>query len=405
MNGLEILRTALGGIAANKLRSGLTILGMTIGVASVIVLVAVGNGSKKQVQAGIQALGTNVLLVQSRGAFGGPGGGGRTSTTLTEDDADALADEFNAPDVKSSSPVVQASSVTLTSGSLSYQPSQFIGTKPAYLTTRDYSIASGSGFTDADVKKHRRVVVLGPTVASSLFSGADPVGQTIRVNGSGFQVVGVTASKGSNGFQDQDDVVLAPITAVQDSLTGYASIDSITVQARSESKLNAAQAEVEAILNERHDVTDSTDAGFQVINQGAVLATSNQATSVFTTLLGAVAAISLLVGGIGVMNIMLVSVTERTREIGIRKAIGARRADILTQFLTEAVLVSMLGGVVGVIVGIVGSHFEIAGVHPVIALYSVFLAFGASVLAGLFFGTYPAGRAARMRPIDALRFE
>ena len=353
MNGLEILRTALGGIAANKLRSGLTILGMTIGVASVIVLVAVGNGSKKQVQAGIQALGTNVLLVQSRGAFGGPGGGGRSSTTLTEDDANALADEFNAPDVKSSSPVVQASSVTLTSGSLTYQPSQFIGTKPAYLTTRDYSIIRGRRLHRCGREEAQaRVVVLGPTVASSLFSGADPVGQTIRVNGTGFQVVGVTASKGSNGFQDQDDVVLAPITAVQDSLTGYSSINSITVQARSESKLNAAQAEVESILNERHDVTDSTDAGFQVINQGAVLATSDQATSVFTTLLGAVAAISLLVGGIGVMNIMLVSVTERTREIGIRKAIGARRADILTQFLTEAVLVSMLGGIVGVIVGI-----------------------------------------------------
>ncbi|HWI72224.1 MAG TPA: FtsX-like permease family protein, partial [Baekduia sp.] len=200
------------------------------------------------------------------------------------------------------------------------------------------------------------------------------------------------------------------LTAVQDALSGYGSINQIVVQAKSEKALNGAQAEVTAILNDRHDISASaqsstTSSSFQVINQGSILETSNQTTSVFTTLLGAVAAISLLVGGIGVMNIMLVSVTERTREIGIRKAIGARRSDILTQFLAEAVLVSMLGGLVGVAVGIAGSHFRIAGVDPVIAFYSIPLSFGAAVLAGLFFGTYPAGRAARLRPIDALRFE
>ena len=189
--------------------------------------------------------------------------------------------------------------------------------------------------------------MLGPTVASSLFAGADPLGQTVRVNGTGFQVVGVTAAKGSNGVQDQDDVVLAPLTAVQDTLTGYAGYSSIVVQARSAAALDAAQAEVTSILDERKDVTDPTNPGFQVINQGSVREASDASTDVFTTLLGAVAAISLLVGGIGVMNIMLVSVTERTREIGIRKAIGARRSDILGQFLTEAVLVSMLGGLTG----------------------------------------------------------
>ena len=406
MSAAETLRIAFGGIVAHKLRSGLTILGMTIGVAAVIILVAVGNGSKKKVQAGIDALGTNVLLVQPQLGPGGPNGvraGG--GFTLTAKDAEALGNRFDAPDVKSASPVVTASGVTLVSGATSYQPSTFVGTTSSYAGARDYQIADGSMFSSADVTGHARVAVIGPTVAQNLFGGQSPVGGTILVNGTSFRVVGVTQSKGTNGVQDQDDVVLAPITAVQDSLAGYGSLSSITVQAVSGSKLDAAQAEVEAILTESHHVTDPANPGFQVLNQGSVRAVSDQSTSVFTTLLGAVAAISLLVGGIGVMNIMLVTVTERTREIGIRKAIGARRGDILKQFLTEAVLVSLLGGLVGVAVGVIGSQFKIAGVEPSIALYSVFLAFGAAVLAGLFFGTYPAGRAAGLKPIDALRFE
>jgi putative ABC transport system permease protein len=260
-------------------------------------------------------------------------------------------------------------------------------------------------FTTGDVTNHRRLLVIGPTVATQLFSGQDPIGQSVRAGGVSFEVIGVTTAKGSNGVQDQDDVVFAPLTAVQDAITGYGSISSITVQGRSSSSLDAAQAEVTSILDKRHNVTDPTNPGFQVINQGSVRAASDASTKVFTTLLGAVAAISLLVGGIGVMNIMLVSVTERTREIGIRKAIGARRSDVLGQFLAEAVMVSFFGGLLGVAIGIGGSQFKIAGVQPSIALYSIFLAFGAAVLCGLFFGTYPAARAAAMRPIDALRFE
>jgi putative ABC transport system permease protein len=406
MIGRETLRIAWSGITANKLRSGLTILGMTIGVASVIVLIAVGNGSSKAVQSRIQGLGTNVLIVQgSGGARGGALAAGTSSVSLTKQDAEALQDPAIAPDVKSASPVVNANSVKLVSGSSSYEPSSFIGTTPSYLTAHSYKIAEGSSLTSEDVADHKRVAVLGQTVVQELFGGASPVGQNVKVNGGNYEVVGVLASKGSNGATNEDDVVMAPITTVQDGLTGPGPVSSITVEAKSESSLNAAEAETTQILDERHRIKNAEEPGFNILNQGSLLETSSSTSGVFTTLLGEVAAISLLVGGIGVMNIMLVSVTERTREIGIRKAIGARRSDILTQFLTEAMLVSLFGGLAGVALGIVGSQFEIAGVQPAIASYSIFLAFGAALASGLFFGTYPAARAARMKPIQALRFE
>ncbi|HEX4436592.1 MAG TPA: ABC transporter permease [Solirubrobacteraceae bacterium] len=406
MIGAETLRIAWSGITANKLRSGLTILGMTIGVASVIVLIAVGNGSSLAVKSRIQSLGTNVLIVQGSGGLrGGAFASSSSSVSLTRKDAEALQDPALAPDVKSASPVVQASSVKLVAASSSYEPSSFVGTTPSYLGAHGYTLAEGASFTAEDVAKHRRVAVVGQTVVEELFAGQSPVGQNMKVNGSDYEIVGVLASKGSNGATDEDDVVMSPISTVQDSLTGTGPVDSITVEARSEGSLNAAESEVTQILEERHRIKDTSEPGFSVLNQGSLLETSSSTSSVFTTLLGEVAAISLLVGGIGVMNIMLVSVTERTREIGIRKAIGARRGDILTQFLTEAVLVSVFGGLAGVAVGIAGSQFEIAGVHPQIADYSIFLAFAAALASGLFFGTYPAARAAAMRPIEALRFE
>ena len=218
---------------------------------------------------------------------------------------------------------MNAASVTLESGSTSYQPSSFIGTTPPYLQARSYRVAEGAPFTAEDVSRHRRIAVIGQTVAQELFGGQSPVGQTMKVNGSSFQVVGVLASKGASGATNQDDVVMAPITTVQDSITGYGPISSITVEGKSQATLNAAEAEVTSIIEERHKVTNTAEPGFTVLNQGSLLETSSSASSVFTTLLGEVAAISLLVGGIGVMNIMLVSVTERTREIGIRKAVGS----------------------------------------------------------------------------------
>jgi putative ABC transport system permease protein len=404
---IETVRIALGGLLANKLRSALTILGLMIGVGSVIILVAVGTGSSAAVQSQIEALGSNVLLVESTPTLGGlRGGGGATVNPLTVADADALQNRFTAPDVASASPVVSANDVTLTYNGTTYSPSSFVGTTPTYQTARSYTMAAGSWFTAAQETQHARVLVVGPTVVQELFSGADPIGDTVAVNGTDFEVIGVTNSKGSNGSTNQDDVAVAPLTAVQDTLTGYGSINSITVQAKSTQQLGAAQTEVTDILDQLIPTTaGSTSSSFSVLNQGSILQASNSTSGVFTTLLGEVAAISLLVGGIGVMNIMLVSVTERTREIGIRKAVGARRSDILVQFLVEAVLVSFFGGLAGVVAGIVGSQFKIAGVHPVIAPYSVFLAFGAAVVIGLFFGTYPAGRAASLRPIEALRFE
>ena len=405
MIGNETLRIAWGGITTNKLRSGLTILGMTIGVASVIILIAVGNGSSKAVQAQIQSLGTNVLIVMTNGFRGGARANNTGSVALTKQDAEALQNRSLAPDVLSASPVVNASAVKLVYAGTSYEPSSFVGTTPSYLSAHNYKLAEGTSFSAEDVSKHRRVVVIGQSVEQELFAGSSAVGQSIQINGGSYEVAGVLASKGSNGAINEDDVVMAPITTVQSSLTGLGPIDSVTVEARSQSSLNAAESEVSQIVEERHKITNTAEPGFQVLNQGSLLQTSSSTSNVFTTLLGEVAAISLLVGGIGVMNIMLVSVTERTREIGIRKAIGARRSDILKQFLTEALLVSLIGGVCGVTAGILGSQFEIAGVKPQIATYSIFLAFAAAALSGLFFGTYPAARAATLRPIEALRFE
>ncbi|MFN8036175.1 MAG: ABC transporter permease [Acidimicrobiia bacterium] len=407
MRRRENLRIALQGVGANRLRAALTMLGILIGVASVILLVAVGNGSAVAVRKRIESLGTNTLTV-----FNQRFGFGRRSTTgtqsrvsaLTLADVKAIQNPQNAPDVKSVAPTISGSAIATYQGA-TYTPGSLLGTTPAYESVRGLETSSGRFFDRTDVSQHNRVVVLGPTVVTNLFGSADPVGSTVALGSSNFQVIGVLKSKGTNGLQDQDDVALIPYTTMEDTLTGYTGqVNNIVVEAQSSDVMDAASAEITNTLLATHKITDGV-ADFNVLNQATLLATSNDTNRVFTVLLGAVAAISLLVGGIGVMNIMLVTVTERTREIGIRKAIGARRSDILGQFLAEAVFLTVLGGAIGVVAGLVGAKFRVVGVTPVVQPYSIALAFGVAVAVGLFFGIYPANRAATLRPIEALRHE
>jgi len=406
----ESIRIALRGIGANKLRSGLTVLGILIGVGAVIVLVAVGNGSSIAIQDRIQKLGTNTLTVFNRGRFGG--GAQRTGTQssaiqIKDGDVSALNDKSQAPDILSASPVVTIPNGTVTYAGASTTIDTLIGSDSNYLTTTDRLVDVGRAITASDVANHSRVIVLGRTAVSNLFSpGADVIGATVQINGESFQVVGVQATKGTNGAQDLDNFGLVPYTAAQDTLTGRTQgYQQVVVEASSAGAEDAAQAEIVTILDSRHGIAAGATTPFNVLNQGSLLQTSQDTSDTFTILLGAVAAISLLVGGIGVMNIMLVTVTERTREIGIRKAIGAPRTAILAQFVTEAVILTLIGGAAGIAAGFIGSQFEIVGVKPVIAGYSIPLAFGVALAVGLFFGIYPANRAASLRPIDALRHE
>ena len=406
MNTYEVIRFALRGLAANKLRSALTMLGILIGVAAVILLVAVGNGSAKVISARIEALGTNTITVLG----GGRGGGASSSNTaLTVPIADALVDPVLAPDVRSVSPVVNASSSTLTYEGSDHSVGEFVGTTPSWFAASNSPVGTGAAFTADDEARGRRVVVIGQTVAGDLFPGTDPIGQQVTVGGALFTVVGVLAAKSSTGFQDANDVAIAPLNTVRQVLTGYGALSSILVEASATDKVNAVQSEVATILNQRLQVSPAAVAGgntpYRIQNAAQLLATQTATADTFTTLLGAVAAISLLVGGIGITNIMLVTVTERTREIGIRKALGAPRRTILTQFLIEAMLLSVIGGALGVAAALIGSSFPIVGVRPVIVPSSIGLALGVSIAIGLLFGGLPASRAARLRPIDALRYE
>lgn len=403
----EVVRSAVHGLTANRLRSLLTTLGISIGVAAVILLVAVGAGAGDVIQQSIRDLGTNAITVVPRFFnFGGadPENVPIDQRDLTFDDVEALSDPGNAPDVLSVSPLVQFP-VTLTYRDNSHTLQDFSGSTPSYFSVTNSALSAGAFWTESDVASARRVVALGATPVEELFGGANPIGERIEISGAPFTVVAVLESRGSLGFVDADDTAVAPITAVQQSLSGYGPLTAITVQARSEEAVPFAEQQVVSILDAQHDIDDPEQRDYQVFNQASLLEATGTATTTISIMLAAVAGISLLVGGIGIMNIMLVSVTERTREIGIRKAVGAPRRAILAQFLAEATFLSVLGGTVGVVVGLLGASVEFAGISPRPVLASIIGAFLVSVAIGLFFGSYPAARAASLRPIEALRYE
>ena len=406
MNALEILRSALRGMTSNVMRSVLTLLGVLIGVGSVILLVGVGAGSAQAVSNQINSLGTSVLTVRS-----GTGSGVRFQnlTTNVTDALQASVDSGTSTALKAVVPEI-TSSQTVTAGKKS-TTAQIIGTTANYFDVTSSTVAQGAAFTANDLTQSRRVVVIGAELATTLFgapgslAATDPVGQTVIVGSTPYLVNGVLAAKDSTGTESTNNVLVVPLARVQQSIAGYGNLSSIVLQATDAGAVDVAEAKATTVINTALKIASTDTATYTISNQAQLLAARTSTASTFSAMLAAVAGISLLVGGIGVTNIMLVTVTERTREIGIRKALGATRGAILGQFLTEATLLSILGGALGVLAAVIGSQFQILGVRPEIVGSSVVLALGVSVGIGVFFGGYPAARAAAMRPVDALRHE
>ena len=402
----DILHETYSALSGNKIRTGLTMLGIIIGIGSVIAMTAIGQGAQNSISSSIQSIGANLVMVMpgAQRSFGGPSGGRGGAQSLTVGDADAIQSSISnvagvVREVTSRKQVVATGTNTNTS---------IVGTEPSYSTVRNVVIDEGNFITDQNVTSGSKVAVLGPTARDDLFGtdATNVIGQKIRISGSEYIVIGITVSKGGSGFSNSDDTIYIPYTTAQRYLTGNKYLSEIDVSAESSDVSAQVQADITALLLERHN-KDETTADFNTMNQADIIATASSVTSTFTTLLAAIAGISLLVGGIGIMNMMLTTVTERTREIGLRKAIGAKRRDINFQFLTEAVVLTFVGGFLGIVLGwliaFVISYLGI--VQASVSMSSILLAFGVSALIGIVFGYYPARHASSLNPIDALRFE
>jgi putative ABC transport system permease protein len=404
----DLFQETFFAVRANKARSSLTILGIIIGIGSVIAMISIGQGAQQSIEASIQSIGSNLIIVQP-GAPRTQGGGGvnfarGSAKTLTLADTEAISKQVSsvsavAPDVTGRYQVTAKGKNTNTS---------VVGTVPAYTTVRSVQIDSGSFITNQDVKSLSKVAVLGPTTRDDLFgTSTNALGQTIRIKQIDFKVIGITVSKGGTGFGSQDDVIYVPISTAQAYLSGDQYVSTISVEGSNQSTLSDVQNQITSVLLAQHKLKTAAQADFQTLNQADIVATASSVTGTFTILLAAIAGISLIVGGIGIMNMMLTNVTERTREIGLRKAIGAQKTDISRQFLAEAVTLTFFGGVFGMILGwlISLAVTKFAGISTTISLSSVLLAFGVSAGIGIIFGYYPARRAAKMNPIEALRYE
>lgn len=407
MDYLEITTEAVSTLTVNKLRTALAVLGIVIGIGSVIALISLGQASQQAIQSQIQSLGSNLLTVnpgaQRTGAVQGAPG---SNTSLTLEDAEAIENSTEITTIKSVSPEYSSRSQVTTSNSNTN--TRIIGAVPEYADVHKVSIESGTFISDIEVQGMSKVAVLGPTTVTNLFGeDADPLGQTIRISNQVFTIIGVTVAKGGTGFQNQDDIIYVPLSTAQKQLYGATHVTSIALEAESPEVMTDAQNEVGYLLLSRHNMNDPTEADFSIFSQQDILNTVSATTGTFTTLLSGVAAISLLVGGIGIMNIMLVTVTERTREIGLRKALGAKKKVIITQFLIESVILTFTGGLLGIALGVLVSYIYAAVTSSafVVSPNSIGLAFIVSAAIGVLFGWYPAQRAANLQPIEALRYE